>query len=68
MANQAQRPTYIAYMLRLWREDATTWRGTLENPHTGERHAFATAADLFLFLHAQLMTTAVAPEPAADDE
>ncbi len=68
MANQAQRPTYIAYMLRLWREDATTWRGTLENPHTGERHAFATAEALFLFLRAQVTAMAVTPEPAADDE
>lgn len=35
-------PTYIAYLVRLWREDSTTtWRGTLEDPHTGQRYAFA---------------------------
>lgn len=34
-------PTYIAYLVRLWREDDTTWRGTLEDPHTGQRYAFA---------------------------
>lgn len=34
-------PTYIAYLVRLWREDDTTWRGTLEDPHTGQKYAFA---------------------------
>lgn len=44
---------YLAFLLRLWRvndEDYSIWRASLENPHTGERHAFATIEDLFTFL------------------
>ena len=40
-------PTYHAFLIRLWREEANTWRGTLENAHTGKRHAFANV-DLLL--------------------
>ena len=43
---------YRAYMLRLWHtpEPASGWRATLEDPHTGQRLAFATLADLEAFL------------------
>ncbi|MCA9958002.1 MAG: hypothetical protein R3E31_03530 [Chloroflexota bacterium] len=64
---QVRPPTYIAYMLRLWREDATTWRGTLENPHTGEQHHFATAEALFIFLQTQLTETAVSDAHSPPD-
>ena len=52
---------YLAYLLRLWQatsDERTAWRATLENPHTGERHAFATLGALFAFLDAE--TTAIA--------
>ena len=39
--------TYIAYLIRLWGEDDTTWRGTLEDPHNGQRFAFADVEALF---------------------
>jgi hypothetical protein len=46
--------TYLAYLLRLWRESETApWRATLENPHTGEQHNFASIERLFHFLSAQ---------------
>jgi hypothetical protein len=37
------RPGYRAYLLGLWRVQATgqtVWRASLENAHTGERHGF----------------------------
>ena len=46
-------PNYLAYLVRLWRESETNWRGTLENPHTGQRHAFASIEELLLFLKQQ---------------
>lgn len=67
MTNQIRSPAYQAYMLRLWREDAHTWRSTLENPHTGEQFHFATADALFAFLSAQLSETAVADDHQAVD-
>lgn len=46
----AQRD-YQAYLLRLWREkEDGRWRASLENPHTGERAAFAALPELFSFL------------------
>ena len=53
---------YLAYMVRLWtvqNNDGLIWRASVENAHTGERHAFADLAGLFAFLQA-----AVAAEPA----
>jgi hypothetical protein len=43
-------------MLRLWQvsnDGELTWRASLENPHTGERHGFATLEVLFNFLEKQ---------------
>ena len=44
---------YLAYMLRLWQvgdEREPVWRASLENPHTGERHGFASLEALVKFL------------------
>lgn len=46
-------PNYLAYLVRLWRENETNWRGTLENPHTGQRYAFASIEELLSFLKQQ---------------
>ena len=49
-----KQQTYLAYMVRLWqagsREGKPLWRGSLEDPHTGERLAFGDAAALFTYL------------------
>ena len=46
---------YRAYLLRLWAATETTggWRASLEDPHTGERQAFASLNELMAFLEAQ---------------
>jgi hypothetical protein len=44
---------YMAYMIRSWHEGNGVWRSTLENPHTGERRAFANIESLCLFLQQQ---------------
>ncbi len=41
---------YRAYLLRLWRTPEAHWRASLEDPHTGERRAFATLVQLLVFL------------------
>jgi hypothetical protein len=48
----SERQRYLAYMLRLWQvgEDATIWRASLEDAHTGARHGFASIHDLLAFL------------------
>lgn len=49
----AERPRYLAYLLRLWCVDTngeTVWHASVEDPHTGERHGFANLARLFEFL------------------
>jgi hypothetical protein len=51
MTTQPRR--YLAYMLRLWQVDGEggpTWRASLESPHTGERHGFASLEALCAFL------------------
>jgi hypothetical protein len=47
---------YLAYMLRLWQvsnDGEPIWRTSLESPHTGERHGFASLEMLFAFLEEQ---------------
>ena len=64
MASDPQ-PDYLAYLLRLWRVNAAanTWRASLEDPHTGQQHAFADPEAAFDFLRAQM---GLAPEPESD--
>ena len=44
-------PAYRAYLLRLWKENRDSpWRASLEDAHTGARHAFADPEKLLAFL------------------
>jgi hypothetical protein len=49
-------PRYRAYLLRFWQErrrsgaGAPVWRFSLEDPHTGARHGFATLKELVAML------------------
>ena len=48
---------YIAYLVRLWRPGSSqspAWRASVEDPHSGERRAFADLASLFAFLEEQI--------------
>jgi hypothetical protein len=51
---EEQRPTYRAFLVRFWQEGDTVWRGTVEDPHTGQRHAFADIEPLLDFLRQQV--------------
>jgi hypothetical protein len=51
-----ERRQYRAYLLRLWwasHNGQAGWRASLEEPHTGVRHGFATLDQLFAFLKEQ---------------
>lgn len=64
-----ERTDYLAYMLRMWREDPRqAWRATLQNPHTGERHMFASLPALLLFLESQTGQPWIAAGSAAPPE
>ena len=62
-----QQHGYRAYLLRLWQvnhQGELTWRASLEHPHTGERHSFATLDGLFAYLadpEGQSVETEVSP-------
>ncbi len=55
MAVNGGQEGYLLYLLRLWQSgsDERVWRASLENPSSGERHAFADLETLFAFLEAQ---------------
>ena len=60
---------YLSYLLRLWQANGskqTVWRASLENPHTGERHSFATLDALFVFLGAETKSVTGQERPNAD--
>lgn len=44
--------SYLSYLLRLWRsgDDASTWRASLEDPHSGTRIGFSDLDRLFAYL------------------
>jgi len=47
---------YHAYLLRLWSVQVLgkrQWRASLESPHTGERHVFASPEQCFVYLREQ---------------
>ena len=48
-------PTYLSYLLRLWRDSAhAPWRASLEDAHSGERYLFARPTELLEFLEDQM--------------
>lgn len=51
----AARRDYQSYLLRMWRvgPEPSDWRAMLENPSTGERHGFASLAQLCAWVQAQ---------------
>jgi hypothetical protein len=56
---------YKSYLLRLWQVTGAgkpVWRASLEEPHTGLRHGFASLEQLLAFLKRQTGGTA---EPGA---
>ncbi len=51
MTNEARR--YFSYLLRVWQvrtDGEVVWRASLEDPHTSERHGFASLEQLLEFL------------------
>lgn len=61
-----QRRQYCAYLLRLWwanHNGQAGWRASLEEPHTGIRHGFATLELLFAFLEEQTRSDLQAADP-----
>jgi hypothetical protein len=48
---------YQSYLLRLWQTSNAgelVWRASLESPHTGQRHGFASLDALLAFLRQQM--------------
>ncbi|MBI4671706.1 MAG: hypothetical protein HY741_08580 [Chloroflexi bacterium] len=65
----SRSPRYRSYLLRFWQEPsekpqrAGSWRFMLEDPHTGERHGFATFDNLIGHLHNLMNSTDVLIDP-----
>jgi hypothetical protein len=56
MPARIAKQRYHSFLLRLWlvnEQEGSTWRASLENPHTGERLGFASLERLFAFLQDQ---------------
>jgi hypothetical protein len=54
----------LVYVVRLWQSDATdqkTWRASVQNPGSGERHIFADLEEFFAFVEEQTRATNAAP-------
>ncbi len=54
--NTMKRRRYLSYLLRLWLPDNAgrpIWRGSLEDPNTGNRLGFADLSSLFEYLQRQ---------------
>jgi hypothetical protein len=50
---------YHAYLLRLWSvlvQGKRQWRASLESPHSGERHVFASPEQCFVYLREQFVS------------
>jgi hypothetical protein len=72
-----RRPEYLAYLLRLWREngnertygvETAVWRASLQRPQTGERQGFASLDDLFAFLEKETKSCSPGSTPARGKE
>jgi hypothetical protein len=53
-----KREKYLSYLLRIWLvrvNGKSVWRGSLEDPFTGERKGFANLKELFIYLATQIV-------------
>ncbi len=57
-------PGYRSFLLRFWQADHLHWRATLEDPHTGERRAFADVERLTEFLRGAVGRDFAPPPPS----
>ena len=65
----ASQHTYITYLLRLWRaEETEPWRASLNDPHSGDKHNFASLDQMIEFLRAQAGEVRPAPPSGQMDE
>jgi hypothetical protein len=65
-----ERRRYRAYLLRLWwagHDGEAGWRASLEEPHTGVRHGFATLEQLFAFLKEQADNSPNSDDASSDN-
>ena len=64
-----EQPEYLSYLLRLRRVSGqeAIWHASLEDPHTGELHNFASLEEVFDFLRAQMVLAPVGTQ-AGDDQ
>jgi len=54
----------LVYVVRLWQSDSTdqpTWRASVQQPGSGERHIFANLEDFFAFVEEQTRLTGAMP-------
>ncbi len=52
-----KKEKYISYLLRAWLvrvSGKSVWRGSLEDPFTGDRMGFANLKELFIYLSTQI--------------
>jgi hypothetical protein len=62
MLIRSEPPRYRAYMLRCWEVRSpepggpVTWRFSVEDPHTGQKHGFVNLDVLVDFLESQLIS------------
>jgi hypothetical protein len=62
----ADERRYLAFLVRLWsvhHNGELVWRASVENAHTGERHAFADLIALCDFLRAAVEEEPSTPAP-----
>ncbi len=59
---QSQNLTYLLHLWRIERNGESVWWASLENPRIGERHAFASLAELFSFLDEMTVNSPRTPE------
>lgn len=59
---------YHSYLLRMWQvdEEPPTWRASLEDARTGQRHGFGDLESLFRFLAEQAGGSSEAGEDSAE--
>lgn len=69
MSSDLFRPNnYSAYLVRLWQETPqTAWRASAQCATTGQKHYFATLAELFVFLEEQTSNAPVIPAKLIDN-
>lgn len=57
LPKQNSKLYYDAFLVRIWVDDVSNWRATIEHVSNGKRQTFTSVEDFLAFIQSQIVTS-----------